>query len=460
MSRSQRIGPFGWATLAYLALVLVLGGASAAGAGANLLLQVLGAGLAAWALHTGTPELPGAHMGVVESLRARLYASPLRWFGVALLLLALVQFVPLPPVVWRHLPGRAPVAAGFALLGAPAPWMTLSLSPWHSLSSLTAWLPALALYLAMRSPERPPLARAAMVVAWIAAASVLLGFFQRFAGTFTIYTITNAGLGDGFFANANHQGSFLLMALTLCGGAEMALAGKTRRRVAERRAQRPAWWRTGGRHYGALAFGALLMAGVVATSSLAAQTLLVPVMLGLALIARPDWRSGWLVAGAGVLALIAVGFALFGPVGNDLLGHGAVAGISRHDFLAHGLVMLRDFAPFGSGLGSFAELYRWYENMAQVTSIFVNHAHDDLLELLIETGVFGAAALAAFLGWFVPRAIRLWRGFEPDPLMLGASIGVGAVLLHSLADYPLRTAAMSGLVAIGCAIMRGERDLV
>ena len=38
-------------------------------------------------------------------------------------------------------------------------------------------------------------------------------------------------------------------------------------------------------------------------------------------------------------------------------------------------------------------------------------------------------------------------------MALGASIAIGAVLAHSLVDYPLRTAAMSGLIALCCVLM-------
>lgn len=38
-------------------------------------------------------------------------------------------------------------------------------------------------------------------------------------------------------------------------------------------------------------------------------------------------------------------------------------------------------------------------------------------------------------------------------MALGASIAIGAVLVHSLVDYPLRTAAMSALIGLCCVLM-------
>ena len=92
-----------------------------------------------------------------------------------------------------------------------------------------------------------------------------------------------------------------------------------------------------------------------------------------------------------------------------------------------------------------------------IGTTFVNHAHDDLLELLIETGVFGAAALACFLRWYAQRCWQLWSGARDDVTRLAASTAIGVVLAHSLVDYPLRTAAMSAMIALACALLDGRR---
>ena len=68
-------------------------------------------------------------------------------------------------------------------------------------------------------------------------------------------------------------------------------------------------------------------------------------------------------------------------------------------------------------------------------------------------------SLGMFLAWFVPRAWRLWEGDRDHPLALAASVAIGVELLHSLVDYPLRTAAMSSLVAIACVLMVREPEL-
>lgn len=422
------------ATLAYLALVLILGGASAAGFAGNVLLQLLGAGLIGWTLWSENTVL---HTG-------------LRRFFLALAVLMVVQFLPMPPGMWRLLPGREVVYQGFTMIGAPVPWLTLSLNPWHSLASFAWWIPALALFLSMRASGAPISRHVIFTVTAIAAVSIAFGALQTSAGVFYFYNFTNLGEGPGFFANSNHQGSFLLCTLLLWGCWAIAelrnVAGQAKSLQSLQAA------------YSSITL--LLVVGVAVSGSLACQILLVPVLGALVLVFKPNLRLPVGVVAIGALVIFAglSAFLLYGPAENDLLVKGTVPGISRQEFLVTGLKILGDFAPFGSGSGTFVELYRWYEDPAQVSTTFVNHAHDDLLELLIETGVFGLAALTLFLIWFVPRAWSLWAGSRRNVVPLAASMIIATELLHSLVDYPLRTAAMSSIVAIACVLMVRPAD--
>lgn len=89
--------------LAYLFLVLLLGGASAAGFGGNTALQLLGAALIAWTLW--------------GDRRAVQTQTGLQIFLVGLAAVAALQFLPLPPFLWHLLPGRAAIAKGYDLAG-------------------------------------------------------------------------------------------------------------------------------------------------------------------------------------------------------------------------------------------------------------------------------------------------------------------------------------------------------
>lgn len=418
-------------TTVYFITVLVAGGASAAGFAANALLQLGGVALIAACIWRPDPH------GALPS-------TGLRWFFVTLAALALVQFLPLPFALWRHLPGREEVVVAMTMLGAPRGWATLSLSPWASLASLAWWIPAQALFAATLrsdSPSAPTLVKSALGVAM---ASVALALIQRGGELLYVYDITNFGAGTGFFANANHQASFLLGALALS-----AALFTTERAEKTRVARDPTI---------ALAYYAsvlVLVFGVLLTGSVAGIGLLLPVGIGALLVTRPDLRLSLrlVIAIFAVLSLGALGLAMSGVLQDNFSGAAGGEGHNRLDYLRTGLAYLATMAPLGSGLGTFVEVYPWFESAGAIGPTYVNHAHNDLLELLLETGVFGLAALGAFVWWWIARAGVVWRAAARNPYAQAATILVGAILVHSVVDYPLRTVADSSLFAVACALI-------
>lgn len=416
--------------LAYLAAVLLLGGASAAGLGGNALLGFGGAALICLTLWREAPG-DGTRTG-------------LRRFLLALLALAAFQFMPLPPAIWRHLPGRDSIAAGFDLAGMAPPWLTVSLDPWGTLQSLVWWIPALALFVVFRSKGAAMSRHAIALIAVFAYASVVLALAQYLGGSGYFYAITNRGNGVGLFANSNHFGSFMLMALALVAGQWIH--------------DRPALMRISPRFasgYVLIARLAPFALGVFLSNSLACAILIWPVLAGVWLLYRPQIRVSWpfVAIGLPLLAVAMVWLLSSGVVSNDLMAKSGTVGISRGEFLANGLEMARSFVPLGSGIGTFREIYPWFEELAVVGTTFVNHAHNDLLELTIETGLPGLIVLGIFLRWYGVRLRDLWTNErERNPVAIAAALGIGAVLIHCLADYPLRTAAISGLFGL-CAVM-------
>lgn len=425
------IAPRQWATLCYLVLVLGLGGASAAGFAANLVLQLVGAGLIAWTLWSD---------GWDEGL-----STGLKPFLLGLAALAALQFVPLPPMIWQLLPGRDEVARGFELAGVAKPWLNFSLDPWGALQSLTWWIPALALLMAVRAHKSPETRHIVWVVLAVAYGSVGFAAVQAMSGSGYIYSITNQGNGVGLFSNSNHFGSFMLMAMALAAGQWLH----------ERDVRRPLapWLHP---YLELTARLAPFAVGVFLSNSLACALLMIPIGAGIALMVFPSIKIRWPVVavfaaafGVGIVWLLTSGL-----VSNDMMSKSGTLGISRGEFLANGLAILQDFHLAGSGLGTFRELYPWYEAATNVSTTYANHAHNDLLELIIEAGLPGLIVLAMFLRWFVQQAWSLWNyARTQNPVALAATLAVISVLIHSLVDYPLRTGAISGLIAICCILI-------
>lgn len=418
-------------TLAYFTLVLLLGGASAGGFLANTFLQLGGALV----------------IGLCLPSYQRLPSPVLRYAGLAFLLFVALQFIPLPPAIWTSLPGRAPVASGFELLGLSAPWMTLSLSPWSSFLSMIWLIPALAMFVAMRSDHAPTPVQLTGAVLVVASVSIGLSAMQVLSDQLYIYDITSEGMGVGFFANANHQGNFLLVGLVLAAAMVK---------------NNSAWDRSSDTQLALRLVGAgtgfLLVLGIVLSNSVACLGLLMLTALAIVFMFRPQLRLKGSTAALAITAvtILLVLFILYGPA-NDLTRAAEGSNLNRRAIFTTGAEVAWSLLPVGSGVGTFAAIYRTFEDPQMVTNFFVNHAHNDYLELLIEGGVLALLPIALFLAWFARRSSILWRTAREQTFALAGAIIVGIELLHSLVDYPLRTAALSSIMAVAICLMLDER---
>ena len=99
------------------------------------------------------------------------------------------------------------------------------------------------------------------------------------------------------------------------------------------------------------------------------------------------------------------------------------------------LSAFRDFPLFGSGWGTFQYIFKVYQ--PEGLTLYWDHAHNDYLELLLETGLAGAIITVAFF-FFLFRVIMKaqWRGRD---LYLGAGFAasITTMALHSLVDFNL-----------------------
>jgi O-antigen ligase len=426
----------------YLFACLVLGGASAAGFLANLLLQIAALPLIGWSLWQ-----------LLQSKPATQIRAPLGLLAL-LVIVALLQLVPLPPSIWTLLPGRGSVAEGYRLLGLPLPWLSLSLSPEGTVASLLWLLPAFAVLLGMLTLGLFRARWIGGVIVGVTLASVALGALQVIGGSGGVYfyRTTNYGQAVGFFANSNHNATLLLVCIPFLAALQATLLQKG----ASPRSASAIRLLVGGIY-------AVIIVGLLINSSLAGIGLGVPVALSTWLIfgrQRPTFRRGLTVAtvtaSAAAILLIAIG-----PFGNNLFGEQRNnVELSRKTSFALTLRAAREYFPIGSGLGSFQPVYHTQEPLTSVTTTFMNHAHSDWLELLLETSIAGIAVAGFFFAWWFMRLRAIWRSEKRDPFAQAAVIATAAMLLHSLVDYPLRTAALSAVFAACIGLMSGVRPYV
>jgi len=410
--------------VAFVGLAFVLGGASGPESTAAFILQILSAILiAAAAFQRGATQSP--------AMSRLLLVGASAYFA-----LILVHLAPLPPQIWAGLPGRSFIAESLALAGTPQRWMPLSLVPQSTVRAMLGVLPVACLILLLVRQTDIPFRSVALLVVGLALVSLLLGILQLNTGTrspFYLHHITNRTLAVGFFASANHLSTLFLISIPLFA----AIAFNHARR---------AKWRMRSAAAATCAYAAILGVGIYLTASVAGAVLLVPTTAAsLLLFARLNSKATVLIAlaalGAGVAGLAAwtsgsLDF-LQTSLGSDPLDR---LGIFRTT-----LVAIREYWPVGAGFGTFEQVYPLFEEPGRVTGRYVNHAHNDYLEIVLDAGLPGAIAIGLFLLWWADRLRRVWSGDSRRDLSIwkrAATIVIGVVLAHSLVDYPLRTPAI------------------
>ena len=423
-------------TLTVFGLALIFGGATSQGHASDALVEL-----------ACLPLLAAALMRLATQSRARRAAIPLVLLAL-MLALPLLQLIPMPPGMWPHLPGRAAVVEVLAFTDRPLPWWPVSLDPSGTLGSFLSVLPAAAIFLAVLSTDVRDRRMMTLGLVGFAAATVVLA--QGPGSPLRFYTITNFDSSVGFFANRNHYAALLcaVLPLALAWTIHSAGLGGTERRLR------------------ALLFGAisvLLLLGAALSLS-RAGILLATLALGSSILlldfdaARESRRSVvrlMVVIGA-IAVLMIANYALSG-----LLSRFASSGIDDFRFQIWSITRaaISSVFPFGAGFGTFQPLYLAFDRPEALSGAYVNRAHNDWLELVLEAGLPALLLMIAFCVWFARSAWRAWRGHVSEEVRLdvklvrAATLSLVILLLHSFVDYPLRTIAGEALFAFLCGLL-------
>jgi O-antigen ligase len=165
-----------------------------------------------------------------------------------------------------------------------------------------------------------------------------------------------------------------------------------------------------------------------------------------------------LVAGAGVFFWLVPTYVLtrLGTVSNYVP---ATSEGNRPALWRNSLGIFRDHPLAGAGMGSFVTAYPAHQTEA--LDLVTEHAHNDYVEALTETGLLGGALIVAALALFFPIMFgnlgsRL-RG-EPGWIQFGASIACCGLIVHSFVDFNLHIPANAAWFAFcaGLASLSGR----
>ena len=111
----------------------------------------------------------------------------------------------------------------------------------------------------------------------------------------------------------------------------------------------------------------------------------------------------------------------------------------------------------GWGLGVFPDVYPQFRSFH--TNFFINEAHNDYLQLLVEMGGLGFATMLWFL-WALfrhaGRKLHHWSEDTNGAVALAALLGVIGILVHSLVDFNLQVPANASLFYVFCVVAAME----
>ena len=121
------------------------------------------------------------------------------------------------------------------------------------------------------------------------------------------------------------------------------------------------------------------------------------------------------------------------------------------------LTMFRKKPFLGWGLGTFATVYPQFRSF--YSDKFVNHAHNDYLQLLAEMGLLGFGTMLWFLTLTIRGAIRKLGDWSWDfnaAVALATLLSCTGILVHSLLDSNLQIPANAALFYVLCAIAAAD----
>ena len=261
------------------------------------------------------------------------------------------------------------------------------------------------------------------------------------------------------FVNPNHQALYLSIVFFLALG---MLARQTRRRRRHTREPAPpvAWEVPLTVRMFLMTTMVVVAAAVLLTGSrggFIATLVGLAVVVMLTVYSRSTSLLPVLLVGGAVLFVVYMGSAGLDRVGERF--HVAARENypdARWAIWESSGALIREAPVLGVGLGSFQDAYRVHQPMSVWWNLIVDHAHNEYIQLMAETGMVGVATLAWAIWSFVAFVIPRWA-VRRDPGIRGAVVGgigaLAAVLAHSVTDFGLHMPANALLVVALLAVL-------
>jgi O-antigen ligase len=388
----------------------------------------------------------------------RLRQHGLNWFvtmGWCILLVGTLhvaaQLILLPASIWTGLPGRELIKNTLALTGPELPMLPLSLMPSQTASVLLSLITALTGLVSILSFKSRDMFLLALAIVFGAIVSSGIGLFQKSGqAPDWLYFHSEPGnrFASGFFRNRNFLAALMFSSLPFL--AVVAIAAQRQFRT------KPIII-----VIFILTYMAIMLAGLSAVGSRGGILLAMPAVLLTIIYVYKIPVDTTRVGRSGLVALSVLG-AIFVMTQASMLGILRLAKTDPMDdyratILDVTWTATKAFWPVGSGFGTFVNVYQIYETPSAIVDRYVNAAHNDWLQLILEGGLISLILCSMFIALFVIGFIRTMKfNLAADEYSAGVRAGVLTVFLlslHALVDFGLRTPALLSLFSMACGLV-------
>lgn len=402
-------------------------------------------------------ELASLPLWIYLAWRAEVVAHVPRLLLIALslfVLYPLMQWLPLPAGLLQWLPGREVYSEALAFADAASSGLySLSIVPQATFAAWLSLLPPLAVLLVTVSLRENILKRVVYVFLGMAAFQAILALLQFGGGSHTAFRLspTDFGEGVGTYVNRNHLAGLLEMALPISLGLLAASIGRSRDTS---RYVRNGFFKKLGhalshppRVNAAMIFSAVSIAILLGVIFSRSRTGIGMAMVGILLSAILYGRYIGGNRSKSLTTLFSViGLALAIEIGLapvlDRFSVDSALEDARWTIFATSFKGAMAFFPFGSGFGTFPDVYWRFQ--PDSIGLFVNHAHNDYIEYVFEAGVVAIVVMAMLLvvyGLRWPGLLRHEHWSKLAFMQVGAGVGMFVMALHGLTDYNLHIPA-------------------
>jgi O-antigen ligase len=171
-----------------------------------------------------------------------------------------------------------------------------------------------------------------------------------------------------------------------------------------------------------------------------------------------NWKNALMLGG---ILLLVIGFLVW--LGGNELTHrlvtihsearSEITGGTRVAIDRDGLRMFLKRPLLGWGLGTFPVVYPQFRSF--YTTFFVNQAHNDYLQLLVECGLAGFLIAIWFFVVVFRQAVSKLKNWTETPsgaLTAASLLGCVGILVHSAIDFNLQIPANAAIFYVLCAI--------